>query len=1223
MSGMTKAERLNEMKRLYMQRAYSDIQMAERLGVSRETVFRDRVALTEEEHYPIEKNADGLYFMNRSKLLSEIKVSLHEALALYLAARKTSRQTYFRHTHAISAMEKLAAILYKPMAEKLLKATDVALRQEENSERIRIIEDITQGWAERREVRIEYKALGESEPKKHTLRPYLIEPSIWSDSVYVIAHSDKMKTVAPFKIERISHTFLSGATFELPDDFDEEVLLKHAWGIWYQDKAPVTVKLRFNKRAAQRVKESKWHPLEKVEDTEDDGCIWQADLAEWQEMLPWIRGWGADVEVLEPEALKKELRSETQKLMKIYLANALTQTIPAYHALWAKAQKKDTYHPLLYHLIDVGMCAKMIWDTALPDGEKNYFAKAFPADISTAALGNFFAFLAATHDLGKASPSFQERHKESIERIKEAGYPFFKRLGKDPIPHGIISTKILPPLFESELGLDKDSARFFAHAVGGHHGLWTNSGLVQRLNSNFDLGDETWENARLELVQELKKIFQPPLSVNLPEGVETQNAILTFFSGLVTAADWLGSDERYFPYEDFYLSSPEYAEGAKSNAQKALDKTGWSSSAWNPNGQRKSFAEMFGYLGFETPRQIQAQVIKAAEQINTPCLLILEAPTGLGKTETALYLADQWLQTQKGRGIYIAMPTQATSNQIFARTVDFLKNRYPDEQIHIQLAHGQAQWNDIMQELTSIGDADNDDEKMHAEAWFLPSKRTLLAPFGVGTVDQALMATLQTRHFFLRLFGLAGKVVIFDEVHAYDTYMESLFLRLLNWLRVLGTSVIVLSATLPEQVRREMVTAYGGTLPDEREQAAYPRLTLVEAGQTRSLALDAPEDRTIHLAWLDPNPEKIADAIAEKIQNGGCVAVICNTVKRAQEIYEYLKTANLVPEDELLLFHSRFPPAWRKKIEDKVLEKFGKNKENRPEKSIVVATQVIEQSLDLDFDLMVSDLAPMDLLIQRIGRLHRHARDERPLGLAAPQMLIAQPEGDSHAPQFGASGYVYAPYILWRTWLAIEGRTELRLPGETPTLIEAVYGEHDPENDAVEIRDSLAAAYQKMQKDFGFAGYKADQNLIFGPDREKLVTQRMQALKDDDNPLVHEQIKAATRLIPSNVNLVCLHKMTDGSLNVEPDGSGRTINLDNIPSKEDVPELLQHTVAVQRQDIVSRLATKTRPKWQKKAALRYHVPIIFERGRYPIEGTALALTLDAEFGLEVKDKETL
>ncbi len=316
MSGMNKAERLAEMKRLYIQRAYSDIDMAERLGVDRTTVYRDRVELTLE--YPIEQDEQGQYRIPRTKLISEIKLNLHEALTLYLSARRTSRQTRFQHPHAANAVEKLAAALRQPMTDRLLKSADRLLQQEKNPGKIKIIETVAQAWVEQRKVRIEYQALGSDGLTRHTISPYLIEPSIWSDSVYVLALSDFNDRLMPFKIERITSALLSGETFEIPASFDDEQLLKHAWGIWYADRDPVIVKLRFSPSVARRVRESIWHPLEKVENTEDGGCAWSAEVAEPREMLPWIRGWGADCEVLEPKELRETMMGETKAMAETY-----------------------------------------------------------------------------------------------------------------------------------------------------------------------------------------------------------------------------------------------------------------------------------------------------------------------------------------------------------------------------------------------------------------------------------------------------------------------------------------------------------------------------------------------------------------------------------------------------------------------------------------------------------------------------------------------------------------------------------------------------------------------------------------------------------------------------------------------------------------------------------------------------------------------------------------
>lgn len=250
MSGKNKAERLEEMKRLYIQRAYTDIELAEKLGVSRETIFRDRKDLTGD--YPVEQDDEGRWHIPKTKLISEIKLNLHEALTLYLAGRKTSRQTRFHQPHIVNAVEKLAATLRQPMTERLLKSAERLSAQEKNPEKVKIIETITQAWVEQRKARIEYQALGSDRLTRHDISPYIIEPSIWSDSVYVIAKSDFNDQIFAFKMDRILSAFLSGETYEIPESFNDEQLLKHAWGIWVGGKDPVTVKLRFSPAVTRR-----------------------------------------------------------------------------------------------------------------------------------------------------------------------------------------------------------------------------------------------------------------------------------------------------------------------------------------------------------------------------------------------------------------------------------------------------------------------------------------------------------------------------------------------------------------------------------------------------------------------------------------------------------------------------------------------------------------------------------------------------------------------------------------------------------------------------------------------------------------------------------------------------------------------------------------------------------------------------------------------------------
>jgi len=320
--GMSKAERLREMERLYVQRAYTDIEMSEHLGVDRTTVFRDRIAL--ETEYPFVQDSQGRWKIDRTRYLSEIKVNLHEALSLYLAARRASRQTRIAQPHVASALEKLAAALKQPMTEHLVLAAGKVLTQSSQPERVRVLETIAQAWVEKRKLRITHCSLRSHRAFNYTISPYMIEPSLWGDGVYVIGHSDVHGGLATFKIERIEKASLTTETFSLPEDFDDQDLLRHAWGIWYGDDDPKTVRLSFSPgQAARRLKESIWHPTQKIVDAEDGGCIWEAQVAEWQEMVPWIRGWGADCEVLEPEELRRNLSNEAIRLSRLYSQNAI------------------------------------------------------------------------------------------------------------------------------------------------------------------------------------------------------------------------------------------------------------------------------------------------------------------------------------------------------------------------------------------------------------------------------------------------------------------------------------------------------------------------------------------------------------------------------------------------------------------------------------------------------------------------------------------------------------------------------------------------------------------------------------------------------------------------------------------------------------------------------------------------------------------------------------
>jgi len=969
--------------------------------------------------------------------------------------------------------------------------------------------------------------------------------------------------------------------------------------------------------------------LEKVEDTEDGGCLWSADVAEWHEMLPWIRGWGADVEVLEPEKLRTKIIQQVRDLANQY--KVISSDMKSYSYLWAKADKKDSskVHRLAYHLIDVGQVALGMWNKSIDAETKRQFCKWLSCDEETA--GRTLAFLISLHDLGKASPTFQVKYKPIINEILKTGFWLPKNTLPQSSPHGVVSTWALKLLLPEMLKISKDDAGHIAHALGGHHGSWPIPAQMLQVNSS-DKGsdDPSWDIARQELVQAMKDIFNPALEFSLPQDQQELNVMLTLFSGFTSVADWIGSMTEHFPYEkntNLPLNGLDgYVARSAKAAETALTQLGWF--GWQADGKTLSFSEMFPFK----MNSVQEKVVEEAGKISQPALLILESPTGSGKTEAALYVADTWLQSQRGHGMYIAMPTQATSNQMYQRTKDFLVKRYADQKtVNLHLVHGGALLEDSKADAEAVYDEDRNDSQgaVRAETWFLPRKRTLLAPFGVGTVDQALMSVLQTRHFFVRMFGLQNKVVIFDEVHAYDTYMSELFKRLLMWLRQIGVSVILLSATLPEKTRRELTAAYLGEKKVEVPPVEYPRLTIASKDGVQSIHFESPSSRTVQLEWSDIDAKTIVEKLRSALQNGGCAAVICNRVQRAQDLYNEIKLAGLVPEEDLTLFHARFPFQWRKEIEDKVLGLFGKNKDDaskpnplRPTKAIVVATQVIEQSLDLDFDYMISDLAPIDLLIQRAGRLHRHDQNDvvRPKNLKKPSLLIASPQTDD-IPEFGSDEYIYDRSVMLKTWLTLKDSTEMNLPAQTTALIEAVYGEDFEINDEAlqkEMEDAIEKAEKKERK----AIYEAAKQLITTPSDEDLLLQRNNNL-DEDDPTVNAAFRAMTRLTQPSISLICLHRV-NGNLYLDPANTTHPLDTTIKPDKDVIKELLKHSVNLQHRTIVDYFSNK-KPEidWKEVAALKYSKPIIFEDGKctLEVEGTKYTLVLDRQTGLEIQKED--
>lgn len=851
--------------------------------------------------------------------------------------------------------------------------------------------------------------------------------------------------------------------------------------------------------------------------------------------------------------------------------------------MWAKLGDDSSghCHPLYCHLVDVAQVCLCLWNNVLKGPLKNRLSTALACEPEVA--GKWIAFWIGAHDIGKASPGFQRRDVATMGRLKALDFNF--PLTAEYPRHGVLTAKILRDLLTQPIAWPAISSALagrIATTLGGHHGVFPLTRDWIGLGSAA-LGNQAWSRARQDILSALANALGiGDLPTPVPPA-EDDHAFFMILAGLTSVADWIGSVEADFPFSGGDVDLDGYPDLARQRAVRALDSLGWT--GWQGNVESGGFADLFGLH----PRPLQERVVEQARRFQGPGLVLIEAPMGEGKTEAALFLSDHWIQAVDQQGVYVALPTQATSNQMFRRTKEFLAGRYPREKVNLHLLHGHALLSDDYRELrlAAIHDEakayDGAPGRVVAEEWFTPKKRGLLAPFAVGTIDQALLAVLQTRHAFVRLFGLANKTVILDEVHAYDAYMSVLLERLLEWLAALGSSVVLLSATLPKARRRQLLAAFGAR-EEEGNEVGYPRMLTVQKGQIAAVHLQPSRTTEISLCWI--NAAALAMELKQALTDGGCTAVICNTVGRAQEIYRTIRDA-LVPEGiEVNLFHARFPFGQRDDLEKECLRRFSKEGD-RPKRAVLVATQVIEQSLDLDFDLMVTELAPVDLVLQRAGRLHRHER-VRPPRLKGGQLWLLQPGSDDHGlPTFGPSEHVYERYILLRSHLALKGRACIQVPGDVEALIEAVYGEQTLPSLDLSWQAGLNDSLKKLEEKRAQDQWTAKQFLINSPMYPDDILEHFCQELEEDQPDLHPRLQALTRLSDPTTTVVCLHERA-GKLYLDPQGAV-PVDPDKEPPLEEARQLLRRSLSLSHFACVKHFLLQEIPTgWRRNPLLRHH-----------------------------------
>lgn len=932
------------------------------------------------------------------------------------------------------------------------------------------------------------------------------------------------------------------------------------------------------------------------------------------------------------------------------------------YKLWGKTNERDKdkpvnwqwkMHPAICHMVDVGYVAET-WLTLNPQLLDRFCQLAPGIDRKT--LKPIIVTIVALHDLGKLHVSFQSKSEDGWN----AGYhtcttdTFERDTASRGFDHGMATGIIMRDLVKKEFREWKSWKPAFDMAAG-HHGRLYEASRLSPSNMSAFLPYDAEHPFIIECVQALCKLFHMP--EELPEA-PTGNGFYMMIAGFTAVCDWFGSDSTIYQYaeskgrpircfDDIQGYLDNLRENSSSIATRQLREAGLLGGFKKEEFSYEGLFELFREKPLR-PLQSVSRSIPFGEKPGSE-IVVVEAPMGMGKTEIALYFAARAIGAGNAEGVYFALPTQASSNALFDRITAFAEAvRADNDQLSVVLAHGGSRFAKKYQELqqrtykqrkayqkaiADLGkyrDTVSPPSEIVATAWLEKSKQSLLASVGVGTIDQAMLGAICAKHAFVRLFALANKVVVFDEIHAYDAYMNQVIFHLLQWLHLLGAKVVLLSATLPRNLRNQLLAAYNCPPPESEdvpENDPYPQILYGRDGviappytvdpaddtDTRKLSILI---RKLEMELLE-RTQKGTEVAVELARSGGCIAWIRNTVKEAQSAWNEVKKklqAEGITDVDVRLIHARFTRTDRNRIEEELVEVLGRKTaestpkattvKSRPKKMIVIATQVIEQSVDIDFDAMISDLAPIDLLLQRLGRMWRHERPvEQRQGHTEPILYVLAPDAEERrAMKFGSSSYVYDPEILSRTSALTVDGSRWNLPDSCRSLVAQLYDRPDSEwtAEAQNVgQGRLEKVRAKREMQTKEATGKAKQILMPKPDAKRL--EMLDAFSEDDKG---DRIELTTRLGGSSGTVVLLY-IRNGRIEF----SGKEVPIAPLPDKEDFGSLINFDEAII-------LSSVSFPWWNPLERAQHGIPELsaldeWWRDRRPYENK-IFLLLDNE-----------
>ena len=736
---------------------------------------------------------------------------------------------------------------------------------------------------------------------------------------------------------------------------------------------------------------------------------------------------------------------------------------------WGKADPnypgESKWHPLAYHCLDVAAVGVAYL-------QQSSLLKSCCGLLrcSEREFLSWSSFLLALHDLGKFSEAFQAQRPDLIFELQQ----------REPNPTKIYSERhdslgfwlweeCLVDEVLLKIGIDDSrntqrSLKCWLLAVTGHHGMppkpHGHADSFFRREDKQAAADFVCTMAALLLTDEAKRI---PTNLDAKTFQQWSEMLSWWFAGITILADWLGSNTQFFPYKNPSIDLEKYWEYAQSQATVALAQSGVSPSAIEKN---RSLKDLFPKIQEASPLQQWAASVNIPK---APQIYLLEDVTGAGKTEAAMMLAYRLMEQGLAEGFFIGLPTMATANAMYKRVAEVYQKLFSGN-ANLVLAHGHKKLvEEFAASILPVGIPEQDgaqlDETASARcsAWLADhSKRALLASAGIGTIDQALLAVLHSKHQSLRLLGLFNKVLIVDEVHACDAYMQGVLEVLLEFHARTGGPVILLSATLPGRMKQALLNAYAKGRNQVSAPAlsseAYPLATRWHDGPPvlleDALASRACVSRTVQVHY-EADDEKVFAHILAALRQGQCVGWIRNTV--ADAVVAFDRLSKTIPTEKVTLFHARFALKDRLDKEEQVLSFFGEDSGQHDRQGrLMIATQVAEQSLDVDFDVLITDLAPIDRVLQRAGRLQRHVRDAHGNRLVAtdakderkaPCLWVyapawtEHPKTDWYSAVFKKAQYVYGHHgQLWLTAKVLQ-KGSFTMPADARYLIESVFSE--------------------------------------------------------------------------------------------------------------------------------------------------------------------------------------